>query len=59
MQSLERKYNVHIDIQNKQLLSETVSMRLNNQPLKDVLTAISFANHFNYVIINDQLIVVK
>jgi len=59
MQSLERKYNVHIRIDNDKLLSETITMRLNNQPLTDVLTAISFANHFNYEIINDQLIVVK
>lgn len=59
MQSLERKYNVHIEIQNTHLLSEKVSMRLNNQPLTDVMTAISFANHFNYTRINEQLIVVK
>lgn len=59
MQSLERKYNVHIRIDNDKLLSETITMRLNNQPLTDVLTAISFANHFNYEIINDQLVVVK
>jgi len=59
MQSLERKYNIQIRIENKKLLTEKVSMRLNNQPLTDVLTAISFANHFNYKKINDQLIVVK
>lgn len=59
LQSLERKYNVHIEIQNPHLLSEKISMRLNNQPLTDVLTAISFANHFNYTRINEQLIVVK
>ena len=59
LQSLERKYNVQIRIDNKKLLTEKVSMRLNNQPLTDVLTAISFANHFNYEKINDQLIVVK
>jgi ferric-dicitrate binding protein FerR (iron transport regulator) len=59
MRTLERKYNVHIEIQNTHLLIEKISMRLNNQPLTDILTAISFANHFNYEKINDQLIVIK
>jgi transmembrane sensor len=58
MESLERKYDVRIVIQNKALLKERITMRLNDQPLKDILTAISFANHFNYEI-NDQLVVVK
>lgn len=59
LQSLERKYNVHITIQNNRLLSERVSMRLGNQPLADVLMAISFSNHFSFRKINEQLVIVK
>ena len=59
MESLERKYNVHIEIQNAALLSKRVSMRLNNQPIANVLIALSFSKHFNYKIINEQLIIVK
>jgi transmembrane sensor len=58
MERLEREYDVQIEIQNKALLSERVSMRLDNQPLSDVFNALSFANHFNYAI-NGQLIVIK
>lgn len=59
MQRLEQKYNVQIKIENPDLLSERVTMRLGNQPLADVLTAISFANHFNYTKVSNQLIIVK
>lgn len=59
LQSLERRYNVHIQIKNERLLSERVTMRLNNQPLDNVLTAISFSNHFSFKKINDQLVIVK
>lgn len=57
--SLERKYNVHIQIESNRLFTEKVTMRLNNQPIDNVLTALSFANHFKYQKINAQLIVVK
>lgn len=59
MQSLERKYNVTIRIDNKQLLSQRITMHLNNQPLTDVLTAISFSNHLKFTVVNDKLIVIR
>jgi transmembrane sensor len=57
--SLERKYNVHIQIENERLFNERVTMRLNNQPLDNVLIAISFSNHFTFKKINDQLVIVR
>lgn len=59
MASLERKYNVRIEIKNSRLLNEKVTMRLGNQPLDNVLTAISFSNHFTFKKINEQLIIVN
>lgn len=48
IQALERKYDVQIEIQNKQLLSEHITMHLDNQPLSDVLNALSYSKHFKY-----------
>ena len=59
MSELERTYNVTIKIANSELLNERVSMRLNHQPLDNIMTAISFSNHFNYKKINEQLIVIR
>ena len=59
MRSLERTYNVHIRIDNQKLLHERVSMRLNHQPLNNVLTAISFSNHLTFSKDKNQLISVN
>jgi len=59
MSTLERTYNVKITIANPELLYERVTMRLNHQPLDNIMTAISFSNHFNYKKINEQLIVIR
>lgn len=56
---LERTYNVHISIENQNLLNERVTMRLNHQPLSNVLTAMSFANHFTFNQINEESVIVK
>ena len=59
LRTLERTYNIHISIENKNLLNERVSMRLNHQPLSNVLTAMSFANHFTFKQINEESVIVK
>ncbi|RKR80704.1 FecR family protein [Mucilaginibacter gracilis] len=58
-QALERKYNVHIKVQSPKLLTEITSMKLNNQPLSDVLTALSFSKHFQYQLANDSTVIIK
>ncbi len=57
--ALERKYNVHVVVQTPKLLNEITSMKLNNQPLSDVLTALSFSKHFQYQLTNDSTVIVK
>lgn len=57
--SLERKYNVIFRIENRQVLTQRLTMHLNNQPLTDVLTAISFSSHLKFKEINEKLIVIQ
>jgi transmembrane sensor len=57
--SLERTYNVKIKIENTHLFNERVTMRLNRQPLDNVLTAMGFSHHFTFKKINEQLVIVK
>ncbi len=57
--ALERKYNVHFKILTPSLLNEVTSMKLDNQPLSDVLTVLSFSKHFNYQFANDSTVVIK
>jgi transmembrane sensor len=59
MRSLERTYNISIKIENTHLLNERVTMRLNLQPLDNVLTAMGFSHHFTFKKINEQLVIVK
>jgi transmembrane sensor len=59
LNTLERKYKVHFQIQRPELLEETTSMKLDNQPITDVLTVLSFSKHFNYSFSNDSTIVIK
>lgn len=59
LQALERKYNVHIEVQNRQLLSEHITMHLDNQPLSDVLNALSYAKHFKYSIAQGKSVIVN
>lgn len=59
LRSLERRYKVQIQLQNGKLSDRKVTMRLNNQPLDDVLGAMGFSYHFTYQKINEQLVVVE
>lgn len=60
MQTLERAYNIHITVANSRLLNEKVTMRLNYHPaINNVLTAISFSNHFTFKKLNEQSVIVQ
>lgn len=59
MNALERKYNVRINVLNKDLLHQKITLRLDNQPITDVLSVMGFSNNFTYTIQSRQLIVVK
>jgi transmembrane sensor len=49
LQTLERTYNVSIKVgNNKSLTTERVTTRFKDQSLEDVLSALSFSNHFQY-----------
>ncbi|MBS1528663.1 MAG: FecR domain-containing protein [Bacteroidetes bacterium] len=57
--ALERKYNVRIQNEKPQLLQLKITLRLNDQPLKNVLDVLAFSNNFNYRQENEQLIVIR
>lgn len=59
LHTLERTYNVHFEIKNKRLIQERITTRFKNQTIDNVLTALSFSNHFTYTKANDQLIIVN
>jgi len=58
LSTLERRFDVEIEIKNKSLLSETVNIRLADESLEDVLNVLSFSNHFKYEQ-NGRLIIIK
>jgi len=57
--ALERKYNVQILVSNPKLLQQTVTMRIDNQPLPNVLEIMGYSNNFKYTVQNSQLIVIR
>ncbi|MDJ1483309.1 FecR domain-containing protein [Cytophagaceae bacterium YF14B1] len=57
--ALERKYKQHILIKNPDLLTEKITITLDNQPMEDVLKVLSFSKKFNYSQVNDTTIVIK
>lgn len=56
--AISRKYNVRIDVQKTSLFTERITLRLDNQPLEQVMQALSFANYFKYTI-HENLVVVN
>lgn len=56
---LEKKYNTKINVGNKNLLNERISITLSNQHLDTIMQILSFTKHFNYKIANDSTIVIK
>ena len=54
---VEKKYNIKIHADDKKLLKERISITLNDQPLDNIMTILSFTKHFKYKIANDSTIV--
>jgi ferric-dicitrate binding protein FerR (iron transport regulator) len=57
--AIEKKYNTHIEVDNKMLLNERISITLSNQRLDTIMEILSFTKHFNYQIANDSTVVIK
>jgi transmembrane sensor len=57
--ALEKQYNTHITVDNKQLLDERISITLSNQRLDTIMEILSFTKHFKYQIANDSTVVIK
>jgi len=57
---LEKEYNTKIIVDNQDLLSEKITVKLNNlQPLDTILQTLSFTKHFKYQMANDSTIVIR
>jgi ferric-dicitrate binding protein FerR (iron transport regulator) len=57
--ALERKYNTKIDVEDKELLDQHISIKLNAQPLTNILEVLSFTKHFKYEMPNDSTVIIK
>lgn len=57
--ALEKQYNTHIAVDNKQLLNERISITLGNQRLDTIMAILSFTKRFKYQIANDSTVVIK
>jgi transmembrane sensor len=56
---LEKKYNTRINVDNKNLLNERISITLSNQHLDTIMEILSFTKHFKYEIANDSTVVIR
>lgn len=56
---LEKKYNTKINVDNKNLLNERISITLSNQHLDTIMEILSFTKHFKYEIANDSTVVIR
>ena len=57
--ALERKYNTHFTVEDAELLNQHISIKLNDQPINNILEVLSFAKHFKYEMPNDSTVVIK
>jgi ferric-dicitrate binding protein FerR (iron transport regulator) len=57
--AIEKQYNTHIQVADKTLLNERISITLSNQRLDTIMEILSFTKHFNYQIANDSTVVIK
>jgi len=58
--TIEKEYNIKINVENKKLLDERVSVKLNNlQPLDTIMLTLSFTKHFKYQMANDSTVIIK
>jgi len=56
---LEKEYHTQINVENKKLLNERITIKLNNQHLDTILETLSFTKHFKYQMANDSTVIVK
>jgi transmembrane sensor len=56
---LEKEYHTQINVANKELLNERITIDLNNQHLDTILETLSFTKHFKYQMANDSTVIVK
>jgi transmembrane sensor len=57
--ALEKEYHAKITVEDKKLLNERISIKLNNQHLDTIMEILSFTKHFNYQMANDSTIIIK
>ncbi|MDR3693780.1 FecR domain-containing protein [Mucilaginibacter sp.] len=57
--ALERKYNTKINVEDPELLDQHISIKLNAQPLNNILEVLSFTKHFKYEMPNDSTVIIK
>jgi transmembrane sensor len=57
--ALEKEYHAKITVDDKKLLNERISIKLNNQHLDTIMEILSFTKHFNYQMANDSTIIIK
>jgi ferric-dicitrate binding protein FerR (iron transport regulator) len=58
--AIEREYNIKINVEDKKLLNEQISVKLNNlQPLDTIMLTLSFTKHFKYQMANDSTVIIK
>jgi len=56
---LEKEYHTQINVENRKLLNERITITLNNQHLDTILETLSFTKHFKYQMANDSTVIVK
>lgn len=56
---LERTYDVHFRVKQKEILSERVSIKLDQQPLKNILEILSYTKQFEYEWTDEHTIAIK
>lgn len=57
--AIEKQYNTHIEVANKKLLDERISITLGNQRLDTIMEILSFTKNFKYQIANDSTVIIK
>lgn len=56
---LEKEYHTQINVEDKKLLDERITIKLNNQHLDTIMETLSFTKHFKYQMANDSTVIVK
>lgn len=57
--AIERQYNTHIEVADKNLLNQRISITLGNQRLDTIMEILSFTKNFKYKIANDSTVTIK